>query len=109
MLKWRLGRIEKFPRSHRYGLRHRIETTLYVIFEELVAACDAPAGVKAAQLAEGNLHAGDTYWHGEGMWDEEIRSVKIAFYPEPLTAATGRLEIRAAIFLRVAEATLFIK
>ena len=40
---------------------------------------------------EGNLHAGDTLWHGSGLWDETVKSVKIAFYPESLTAATGSL------------------
>ena len=44
-------------------------------------------------LTEGNLHAGDTFWHGGGMWDEEARSVKITFYPEALTAATGSLRV----------------
>ena len=42
---------------------------------------------------EGNLHAGDTLWHGSGLWDENIKSVKIAFYPESLTAATGSLRV----------------
>ena len=42
---------------------------------------------------EGNLHAGDTLWHGSGLWDESIKSVKIAFYPESLTAATGSLRV----------------
>ena len=38
LLKWYLGRLEKFPRSHRYGLGQRIETRLYEIFEGLVRA-----------------------------------------------------------------------
>ena len=42
---------------------------------------------------EGNLHVGDTYWHGDGMWDEKIRAVKIAFYPERLTVETGSLRV----------------
>jgi ectoine hydroxylase-related dioxygenase (phytanoyl-CoA dioxygenase family) len=42
---------------------------------------------------EGNAHAGDTYWHGAGRWDEKIKAVKIAFYPERLTAATGSLRV----------------
>ena len=42
---------------------------------------------------EGNLHAGDTLWHGSGLWEETVKSVKIAFYPESLTAATGSLRV----------------
>ena len=42
---------------------------------------------------EGNLHAGDTLWHGPGLWDEMVKSVKIAFYPESLDAATGSLRV----------------
>ena len=42
---------------------------------------------------EGNLHAGDTLWHGPGLWDETVKAVKIAFYPESLTAATGSLRV----------------
>ena len=42
---------------------------------------------------EGNLHAGDTLWHGPGLWDETFKAVKIAFYPESLTAATGSLRV----------------
>ena len=42
---------------------------------------------------EGNLHAGDTLWHGAGLWAETVKSVKIAFYPESLTAATGSLRV----------------
>ncbi len=42
---------------------------------------------------EGNSHAGDTYWHGSGLWDEKIKAVKIAFYPERLTARSGSLRV----------------
>ena len=42
---------------------------------------------------EGNSHSGDTYWHGSGRWDEKIKAVKIAFYPEGLTATTGSLRV----------------
>lgn len=55
LLKWFLGRLEKFPRAHRYGLGQRIEMTLYAIYEGLIRACYAPAGTKAAELAEANL------------------------------------------------------
>ena len=30
---------------------------------------------------------------GRGLWDETVKSVKIAFYPESLTAATGSLRV----------------
>ena len=40
---------------------------------------------------EGNLHAGDTLWHGLGLWDEMVKSVKIAFYPESLDRGHGEL------------------
>lgn len=55
LLKWYLGRLEKFPRSHRYGLGQRIEGTLYGLFEGLVRACYASAGAKAPELTEVNL------------------------------------------------------
>lgn len=42
---------------------------------------------------EGNLHSGTTHWHGGGMWDESVKAVKIAFYPEPLTKSTGSLRV----------------
>ena len=42
---------------------------------------------------EGNLHSGDTYWHGGGLWAEKVKAVKIVFYPEPLTAAAGSLRV----------------
>ncbi len=35
LLKWFLGRLDKFPRSHRYGLGQRIESRLYSIFEDV--------------------------------------------------------------------------
>ena len=42
---------------------------------------------------EGNRHSGDTYWHGGGLWADRVKAVKIAFYPESLTAATGSLRV----------------
>ncbi len=38
LVKWYLGRLEKFPRSHRYGLGQRIETRQFLIFEALIKA-----------------------------------------------------------------------
>ncbi len=42
---------------------------------------------------EGNLHVGDTPWHGGGDGFQILPNVKIAFYLEPLTAATGALRL----------------
>ncbi|MBU0719464.1 MAG: diversity-generating retroelement protein Avd [Planctomycetes bacterium] len=64
LLKWYLGRIEKFPRSHRYGLGQRIETTLYAVFEGLVRASYTSGTVKAAELAEANLKLEILRMHG---------------------------------------------
>lgn len=55
LLKWFLGRLEKFPRSHRYGLGQRLETRLYGVFETLVHAKYATTEDKAADLAAVNL------------------------------------------------------
>ena len=38
---------------------------------------------------EGHRHVGDTHWHGGGGSPEVVRSVKIAFYVEPLKKETG--------------------
>ena len=42
---------------------------------------------------EGNLHVGDTLWHGGAGNPDVLPHVKIAFYLEPLTPATGCLRI----------------
>ena len=42
---------------------------------------------------EGNLHVGDTAWHGVGKSPEVLPHVKIALYLERLTPATGSLRI----------------
>jgi len=42
-------------------------------------------------VTEGNLHVGDTPWHGGGEDSEILPHVKIAFYLEPLTRETGAL------------------
>ena len=60
---------------------------IYCIGEDLLGADFFLIGT------EGNLHAGDTLWHGGGLWEETVKSVKIAFYPESLTAATGSLRV----------------
>ena len=42
-------------------------------------------------VTEGNLHVGDTPWHGGGNDAEILPHVKIGFYLEPLTRETGAL------------------
>ena len=42
---------------------------------------------------EGNLHVGDTPWHGGGGSSHILPHVKIAFYLEPLTADSGALRL----------------
>ena len=40
--------------------------------------------------SEGNVHAGETAWHGGGHWDV-LPWIKIGFYLQPLTRDTGCL------------------
>ncbi len=42
---------------------------------------------------EGNLHVGDTQWHGGGPEAEVVPHIKIAFYLEPTTKDTGALRL----------------
>ena len=45
---------------------------------------------------EGNLHVGDTEWHGTDLTDsppDSLKSVKVAFYVDPLTKENGSLRI----------------
>ena len=42
--------------------------------------------------SEGNLHVGDTTWHGGTSW-KTLPWIKIGFYLEPLTRETGCLRI----------------
>ena len=42
---------------------------------------------------EGNLHVGQTCWHGGGDSYELLPSIKIGFYLEPLTRETGALRV----------------
>ena len=54
LVKWFLGRLAKFPRSHRYGLGQRIEAHLYGIFEELIRAKYAAGPKKTRGLEVAN-------------------------------------------------------
>jgi hypothetical protein len=38
LLKWFVGHLGKFPRSHRYGIRQQIEQRLYAVFHGLLRA-----------------------------------------------------------------------
>ena len=48
---------------------------------------------------EGNLHVGDTQWHGAGLDDDyggsphQLQAVKIGFYLDPLNKETGCLRV----------------
>ena len=42
---------------------------------------------------EGNLHVGDTRWHGGGAEEDILANIKICLYLEPRTAETGALRI----------------
>ena len=45
---------------------------------------------------EGNLHVGDTQWHGAQLTDsspDKLKSVKVAFYVDPLDRDNGSLRI----------------
>jgi hypothetical protein len=42
---------------------------------------------------EGNLHVGDTQWHGGGPEAEVVPHIKIAFYLEPTTKDSGALRL----------------
>ena len=42
---------------------------------------------------EGNLHVGDTQWHGGGPEAEVVPHIKIAFYLESTTKDTGALRL----------------
>ncbi|MEC7843084.1 MAG: phytanoyl-CoA dioxygenase family protein [Candidatus Latescibacterota bacterium] len=42
---------------------------------------------------EGNLHTGDTQWHGGGPEPELVPHIKIAFYLEPATRDTGAIRL----------------
>ena len=42
---------------------------------------------------EGNLHVGDTMWHGGTPEPDRLPSIKIAFYLEPTTRDTGAIRL----------------
>ena len=42
---------------------------------------------------EGNLHVGDTAWHGGSSEPDTLPSIKIAFYLEPMTKETGAVRL----------------
>ena len=60
---------------------------IYLIGEELLGPNPVLIGT------EGNLHVGDTQWHGGDGSPEVVRSVKIAFYLEANRKDTGALRL----------------
>lgn len=55
LVRWFLGRLAKFPRSHRYGLGQRIESRLFDVLERLVQAKYADRQTKRHMLETVNL------------------------------------------------------
>ena len=45
------------------------------------------------EVTEGNLHTGNTDWHGSKLPGKTMAHAKIAFYLEPLTKETGCLRV----------------
>ena len=45
------------------------------------------------EVTEGNLHVGDTPWHGDPPDEDSVRHPKITFYTEPVTRETGCLRV----------------
>ncbi len=43
--------------------------------------------------SDGNYYVGDTHWHSDGYRASKYMSIKMAFYLEPLTNATGCLRV----------------
>jgi len=64
LVKWYLKRLEKFPRSHRYGLGQRIEGTLYAVYEGLIRAQYASSDAKRTELSEVNMGLEILRMHG---------------------------------------------
>jgi hypothetical protein len=55
LVKWFLGHLAKFPRSHRYGLGQRIEARLYAVLEGLIHSRYTSALERERSLAAVNL------------------------------------------------------
>lgn len=54
LVRWYLGHLTKFPRSHRYGLGARLENKLYGVLEGLVEARYSREPARQALLARTN-------------------------------------------------------
>jgi len=55
LVRWFLGHLVKFPRSHRYGLGNRIEVRLFDVLERLVRAKYGTGMEKQRELSAVNL------------------------------------------------------
>ena len=55
LVKWFMGHLAKFPRSHRYGLGDRIERRLFDILENLILARYSADNVRREALTRTNI------------------------------------------------------
>lgn len=55
LIKWFLGHITRFPRSHRYTLGERIELKLYDVLDRLLRARYCERAQRGGELTEANL------------------------------------------------------
>ena len=78
------GKVEPFF-EHRPFLNSLLDDDrIYMVAEQLLGADFV------LDESEGNLHVGDTAWHGGNSW-HILRWIKFGFYLEPLTRDTGGL------------------
>ncbi len=75
--------------EHREGLARLVEDDrIYPIAEDLLG----PDFVWIT--SDGNLYVGDTQWHPDSDWpDQTFRSIKFAFYMDPVRQDTGCLRV----------------
>ncbi len=52
LLRWAVPLVQKLPRSHRFVLGERVESSLYRLLEDLVRARFAKSGPRAELLAD---------------------------------------------------------
>ena len=80
------GKVEPFF-EHRPFLNSLLDDDrIYLVAEQLLGADFV------LDESEGNLHVGDTAWHGGNSW-HILRWIKFCFYLEPLTPHTGGLRV----------------
>ena len=80
------GKVEPFF-EHRPFLNSLLDDDrIYMVAEQLLGADFV------FDVSEGNLHVGDTAWHGGNSW-HILRWIKFGFYLEPLKRDTGGLRV----------------